>query len=111
MYTLSLVQTRYLRLRAQRLIPAGTKTSDSAQLVRDVCGLQAQEPPAAVLAVWVRSGGLVAPQVEDARLHERSILRTWCMRGTLHLLATEDLGWLVPLLGPVFVSIDPRRAG
>jgi hypothetical protein len=99
MYTLSLVQTRYLRLRAQRLIPAGTKTSDSvAQLVRDVCGLQAQEPPAAVLAVWVRSGGLVAPQVEDARLHERSILRTWCMRGTLHLLATEDLGWLVPLL-------------
>jgi hypothetical protein len=52
---------------------------------------------------------LVAPQVEDARLHERSILRTWCMRGTLHLLATEDFGWLVPLLGPVFVRKSQRR--
>jgi hypothetical protein len=110
MVTLSLAQTRYLRLRAQRLISAGTKASDSvAQLVRDVCGVQAQEPPAAVLAVWVRRGGLVASQVEDARLHERSILRTWCMRGTLHLLATEDLGWLVPLLGPVFVRKSQRR--
>jgi uncharacterized protein YcaQ len=110
MYTLSLDQTRYLRLRAQRLVPARTKTSDSvAQLVRDVGGLQAQEAPAAVLGVWVRSRGLVAPQVEDARLHERSIVRTWCMRGTLHLLATEDLGWLMPLLGPVFVRKSQRR--
>jgi hypothetical protein len=31
------------------------------------------------------------------------------MRGTLHLLATEDLGWLVPLLGPVFVRKSQRR--
>jgi hypothetical protein len=31
------------------------------------------------------------------------------MRGTLHLLATEDFGWLVPLLGPVFVRKSQRR--
>jgi hypothetical protein len=61
------------------------------------------------MGVWVRADSLVASQVEDARLHERSIVRTWCMRGTLHLLATEDFGWLMPLLGPVFVRKSRRR--
>lgn len=31
------------------------------------------------------------------------------MRGTLHLLATEDLGWLLALLGPVFIRSGRRR--
>ncbi len=110
MITLSPDQIRFLRLRAQRLVPAGTKASVGvAQLLRDVCGVQAQEPSAAVLAVWARSGGLVASQVEHAQVGERSVVRTWCMRGTLHLLAAEDLSWLLPLLGPVFVRKSRRR--
>jgi hypothetical protein len=74
-----------------------------------LCGVQAQEPFAALLAVWVRSNSLVAADVEHARVDARSIVRTWCMRGTLHLLAAEDLGWLLPLLGPLFVRKSQRR--
>ncbi len=37
------------------------------------------------------------------------MVRTWGMRGTLHLLATEDLGWLLALLGPVFIRSSRRR--
>jgi hypothetical protein len=77
--------------------------------VSDLCGIQAQDPFAATLAVWVRSRGLVAADVERARVHERSIVRTWGMRGTLHLLATKDLGWLWPLFGPTFVAKSRRR--
>jgi hypothetical protein len=110
MITLAPDQIRHLRLRAQHLVPAGTGASVGvAQLLNDVCGVQAQEPSAAVLAVWARSGGLVASQVEHAQVHERSVVRTWCMRGTLHLLAAEDLGWLLPLLGPAFVRKSRRR--
>jgi hypothetical protein len=29
-------------------------------------------------------------------------VRTWAMRGTLHMLAADDVGWLVTLLGPRF---------
>ncbi|MGH2368142.1 MAG: winged helix DNA-binding domain-containing protein, partial [Chloroflexota bacterium] len=47
--------------------------------------------------------------VERARLEERSVVRTWAMRGTLHLVATEDLGWLLPVLGPVFIAANRRR--
>src|ERR1700730_10617223 len=108
--SLSDEQVRALRLRAQRLAPqqAGATTS-IAQIVREMCGIQAQDASAAALAVRVRSVGLVAADVERARVQERAITRTWGQRGTLHLLATEDLGWLLPLLGPIFIAGDQRR--
>ena len=31
----------------------------------------------------------------------RSLVRTWLMRGTLHLCAADDIRWLVAVLGPV----------
>src|SRR6266516_733710 len=103
-------QVRLLRLRAQRLIPqsAGATTS-VAQVVKELCGIQAQDALAAILAVRVRSTGLFAVDVERARVQERTVVRTWGQRGTLHLLATEDLGWLLPLLGPVFIVAGRRR--
>ncbi|HYP40830.1 MAG TPA: winged helix DNA-binding domain-containing protein [Chloroflexia bacterium] len=78
-------------------------------MVKELCGIQAQDAPAAALAVRARSAGLTAADVEHARVHERSIVRTWGPRGTLHLLATEDLGWLLSLLRPIFVPADQRR--
>jgi hypothetical protein len=80
-----------------------------AQLVQDVCGVQAQDASAMPLALRARSPGLTALDVERARVHERSVVRTWCMRGTLHLLAAQDLGWLLALLGPGFIRATRRR--
>src|SRR5215470_3274388 len=103
-------QVRLLRLRAQRLTPQSRDiVSDVALLVKELCGIQAQDARAATLALRVRSAGLVAADVERARVQERTIIRTWGPRGTLHLLATEDLGWLLPLFGPVFISSDRAR--
>src|SRR6266852_6174272 len=99
--SLSHDQVRLLRLRAQRLTPKPRDmTSGVAHLVKELCGIQAQDARAATLALRVRSAGLIAADVERARVQERTIIRTWGRRGTLHLLATEDLGWLLPLLGP-----------
>jgi hypothetical protein len=103
-------QLRYLRMRAQRLTPQQPdETIGVAQVVKEVCGIQAQDAPAAALAVRSRSVGLVVIDVEQARVHDRSIIRTWGPRGTLHLLASDDIGWLLPLFGPVFVAGDRRR--
>ena len=110
MISLSNDQVRLLRLRAQRLTPRSRDTiSDVALLVKELCGIQAQDARAAVLALRVRSAGLVAADVERARVQERTITRTWGLRGTLHLLATEDLGWLLPLFSPVFIAGGQRR--
>lgn len=100
----------FLRLHAQRLTSQQPDAASSvASIVRDLGGIQAQDASAAALAVRVRSVGLVADDVEYARVQERSIVRTWGPRSTLHLLATEDLNWLLPLLGPVFIAGGRRR--
>src|SRR5260221_5331837 len=107
--SLSNEHVRLLRLRAQRLAaPSSGAVASVVQIVKEMCGIQAQEASAATLAVRVRSTALVATDVERARVEERTVIRTWGPRGTLHLLATEDLGWLLPLLGPVFVAGDRR---
>jgi hypothetical protein len=100
--------TRLLRLRGQRLLPSRAEAT-VAGAARAVVGLQAQSWPAAVLGVRVRTRGLTASDVERARLEERSVVRSWFMRGTLHLVATEDLGWLLGLLGPGVITSGGRR--
>jgi hypothetical protein len=74
----------------------------AVDLVRHLTGIQAQSLPAARLAFPARADGLTAERVDRARLRERSIVRTWVMRGTLYLIAAEDYGWLVPLV------VEPR---
>jgi hypothetical protein len=91
-------QVRLLRLRSQRL--AGERATGVADLVAGMVGLQAQHTPASRLAVRPRSSGLDAAAVARACNQERSVVRTWAMRGTLHMVAAEDVGWLVALLGP-----------
>src|SRR6266568_8465767 len=108
--SLSKDQVRLLRLRAQWLPPRpGDTVPGVAHLVKERGGIQAQDAQAAQLALRVRSAGLVAADVERARVQERTIIRTWGQRGTLHLLATEDLGWLLPLFSPVFIAGNRRR--
>jgi hypothetical protein len=103
-------QTRYLRLRSQRLVgPEREARTGALKLLEHLCGVQAQEPLAASLALRVRGRGLTAGAIEKARMEECSIARTWCMRGTLHLLASEDLAWLLPLMGPVSIRKSARR--
>jgi hypothetical protein len=64
---------------------------------------------AAGLSIWARSDGLAMDDIERARDQERSIVRTWLMRGTLHMATASDLGWLLPLLGPRSIHTTRRR--
>lgn len=100
---------RRLRIRGQCLSPRQPRPASAVLLVKDLCGVQAQDPVAATLAVRARTAGLAASDVEHARVRERSLVRTWGMRGTLHLFAADDLSWLLPLLAPVFNGRSRRR--
>jgi len=65
-----------------------------AEVVRRLCGVQAQDAPAARLAVRARTVGLVAADVDAAP----AVVRTWAWRGTLHLLARADVPWVLSLV-------------
>lgn len=86
------------RLRRQLLDPVGTP--DALSVVRALCGVQAQVPSAAELAVAVRQDPPTPDGLAEA-LAEALALRTWAMRGTLHVLAPEDAGAFLSLVGAV----------
>ena len=59
-------------------------------MARRTGGIQAQDQPGWRLSFRARSRSLTAADVERARLEERSLLRTWLMRMTIHVIATDD---------------------
>ena len=95
------------RLRAQGLGEARARDAHGA--VRTALAIQAQDTRASRLGVRARSEGLVLADVVRACDEERSVVRTWAMRGTLHMLAAEDVRWIVALLGPGVVRRYARR--
>jgi DNA glycosylase AlkZ-like len=77
-------------------------------LVARLVAVQAQDITAGPLALRARSKGLTAADVTAARA-DRSVVRAWGPRGTLHLVASEDLGWLIALVGPQWINASMRR--
>jgi hypothetical protein len=98
---------RRLRVAAQHL--HRPRRRSPTDLVRHLTGVQAQVLSGAALALCARSDGLTAGAVDRARVRDRSIVLTWAMRGTLHLIAAEDYGWLVPLVTEPSVATALRR--
>ncbi len=110
MIELTETQARALRMRGQRLGAAGATTVHGA--VRDSAGLQSQDARAWPLSVRARVRGVTAGDVQRARVEERSIVRNWYMRGTLHTVAAEDAGWILALIGERTVrAAQTRRLG
>ena len=60
------------------------------RMVTDISGLHAQVMSSAELAAAVRVDGLAPGTVATALWSDRSLVKTWAMRGTLHLLTAGD---------------------
>ncbi|WP_129113588.1 winged helix DNA-binding domain-containing protein [Halegenticoccus tardaugens] len=102
-------QARLFRLRAQSLVNDDNPAAAIPTVIHDCGGVQAQDARQAPLAIRARSREVTVADVEAARIEDRSVIRTWCMRGTLHYLTTEDVSWLLPLFGPLYVDRGQRR--
>ncbi len=76
--------------------PVGGGAAAVADVVRHHLAMQAQDLSSGVWSVGVRTGALLC-EVEAA-IEDRRITRSWPMRGTLHLMATEDVKWMCLLL-------------
>lgn len=92
-------QARQMRARCQQLNAASRKSA-AADIVRQLVALQAQEWSSAQLAIHARSRDLTQADVIHAREIERAFVLTWTLRGTLHLVAAEDIHWQLELCGP-----------
>jgi hypothetical protein len=72
-------------------------------------GLQAQDTAATRLGVRARSATLTATAVRQACGEPGCVVRTWLMRGTLHLVAATDVRWMLGLFGARNIAGGARR--
>lgn len=77
------LQRQYLDQRA----PAGSLLAVASRL----CGLHAQLLSSAELTAWARVENLDRQAVQRALWKDRTLVKTWAMRGTLHLLPADEL--------------------
>ncbi|SDY52414.1 Winged helix DNA-binding domain-containing protein [Modestobacter sp. DSM 44400] len=104
----SRAEVALLRLVAQRL--AGPRPATAGEAVRWLTAVQGQDLPGALTSVALRTVDGTRAGV-TAALDRGKVVRSWPMRGTLHLVPAEDLGWMLAVLGPrVLAGAAGRRA-
>lgn len=94
------------RLAAQSIASSSfTRPSD---VVRHLLAMQAQDLPGARWSIGLRLPGSTDETVRAA-LSAGEIARSWPMRGTLHLVAPEDLSWMLDIAGPRQATTSAKR--
>ena len=90
MLRLTWAQAASWRIRRHHLVqraPAGSMLAVASRL----CGVHAQLMSSAELTLWARVEALDRRAVQRALWEDRTLVKTWAMRGTLHLLPADEL--------------------
>ena len=95
-----------LRLHNQQI--ARMRFQQPHELLAWLGAAQGQDYSGALWALGLRLPASTEAQIEQALLDKR-IVRTWALRGTLHLVAATDLRWLLELLAPRMLAGAARR--
>jgi hypothetical protein len=98
-------QVNAWRLARHRLSPRQGSPRSFERIAADICGIHAQMMSAAELQLAARVDGLTPRLVQDALWKRHSLIKTWAMRGTLHLFSAEDF----PLYAAAFRIRDHWR--
>jgi len=97
-----------LRLAAQRITgPLDRAATDVAATVRWMTAMQGQDLPGVLTSVALRARCSRADV--EAALDGGHVVRSWPQRGTLHLVAAEDLAWMLELTAARVVAGAGKR--
>lgn len=102
-----MTETAIRRLHSQQIVQPWLQTP--RDVVAWLGAIQGQDYPGAKWSLGLRLPGTTDAAVEAA-IERREIVRTWAMRGTLHLVAAEDVHWLVRLTAPSMRGYYASRA-
>jgi hypothetical protein len=95
-----------LRLYNQQI--SVSKFNHPADCIAWLGAVQAQDYLGALWAVGLRSQQSSEAAVEKA-IADKTIVRTWPMRGTIHFVAASDARWMLELLAPRVLSRSKGR--
>ena len=78
------------------------------EAARLTTAIQAQDPVQSRLGLRSRGTGFTEAEVLAA-VAERSVVRTWLMRATIHLVDSADVRWMTHVVGPSFARRFRKR--
>jgi hypothetical protein len=104
----SLAQQDIARYRLVNQQIAATKFQTPAEVVSSLGAIQAQDYLGTLWAIGLRLPAATEKEVELA-IANRTIIRTWPLRSTLHFVAAADVHWLLELTAPRIVSTASLR--
>jgi hypothetical protein len=84
------------------------KYETAGELVAWLGAMQAQDYLGALWAIGLRLPHSTQAEVEQA-IADRTIIRTWLLRGTLHFVAAADVHWMLELVTPRILAGNARR--
>ena len=87
---------------------AASRCKEPADVVSTLGAMQAQDYLGALWAIGLRLPAATEIDIERA-IANRTIVRTWPLRTTLHFVAAADVHWLLELLGPRTISSSNLR--
>ncbi|GID31361.1 winged helix DNA-binding domain-containing protein [Paractinoplanes brasiliensis] len=90
--------TTALGLRMTSLLLRGNAPGSVAGIVEWFGAMQAQDVNSGLWSLGRRLPGWTLEQVSEA-LEEKTVLRTWPMRGTVHFVPAADAHWMLDLMG------------
>src|SRR5215469_18532085 len=76
---------------ARHALSAPLQDARPAAIVGTICGAHAQVLSAAELSIGLRLAGITRTAIRQALWTERSLVKTFGPRGTVHLLPAQDL--------------------
>ena len=79
------------RLQRHALLPPAATGTDPAEIAAAICGAHAQVLSAAELSLALRIEEATRTTIQRALWDDHRLIKTYGPRGTVHLLATEDL--------------------
>lgn len=95
-----------IRLASQQI--AATRFAEPGALVAHMGAMQAQDHASAMWAIGLRVQNASQGSVRAA-IAERRVVRSWVLRGTLHVVAGADVRWMLALLGARNVAAAAGR--
>jgi hypothetical protein len=82
---------------------SGDMFKNPEDMVRTMTAVQAQDFLGSLWGIGFRVRNARESDIEQA-IADKSIIRTWLLRGTLHFVSTEDIRWILDLIAPKLIA-------
>lgn len=92
----------HYRLHNQQLTQ--TKFKTPGEVVKHLGAVQAQDFPGSLWSIGLRMKNIKNDNEIEKAITDKTIVRTWPMRGTLHFVSPENIRWMLKYLAPRVIT-------